>query len=141
MKNKVIKHYVVGYLAVLSLFVSTVAACACSHHIKTKVEEPSCHQSSHTAEHQNSQGKDEAQNAHNVALDVSCVCFTSSAPKAFGKTETIKIQKQVAVFATEVEVVYGFVLARAPSARQFGFSATYLDDSYNLKSPRAPPRL
>lgn len=143
MKNKMIKQFSISILTVLSLFVSSVAACACTHHqFKTETDAPSCHQAAHESENKNSSGKNEVQTLDQIAFDTSCVCFVPSTAKAFGKSETIKIQKQAAFFASEIEIVYGFVLARAPSATRFEFSKTSLSDSsYNIKSPRAPPRL
>lgn len=141
MKNKVIKQFAVGFLAVLSLFVSTIAACGCSHHqVKSEADAPSCHQISHETKNRNSQEKDSSLPKQETAFDVSCVCFMPSAPKVFGKNETVKIQKQAALLTAEIEIVYGFVLARVPSATRFAFSEISLSDSsYNIKSPRAPP--
>lgn len=136
-----IKHYAASLLAVLSLFVSSVAACSCTHHqAKTETEVPSCHQTSHKSD--NSQQKDSVQTNQSKAFDVSCVCFVQSAPKAPGSAENVKIQKQSALFTAKIDVVYGFSLARAPSATRFDFAETALSDSaYNIKSPRAPPIL
>ena len=137
-----IKQFSISLLTVLSLFATSVAACACSHHqVKTETEVPSCHQVSHETEKENSPETSGIQTSHQAAFDASCVCFTPSAPEAFGKSETLKIQKQAALFASEIEIVYGFAPARAPSAARFEFSKISLSDSsYNLKSPRAPPR-
>lgn len=143
MKNRTIKQLAASLLAVLSLFVSNIAACGCAHHqAAAKTEIPACHQAFHQNENANSQSQDSAQTNESKVFDASCVCFVQSAPKAPGNAETVKIQKQAALFVTEIDIVYGFAPARAPSAVRFDFSETALSDSaYNIKSPRAPPIL
>lgn len=143
MKKRLIKHYAASLLAVLSLLVSSVAACGCAHHqARTETQSPSCHQISHSKESDNLRQKESAQTNQSKALDVSCICFVQATPKAPGSVETVKIQKQAAIFTAKIDVVYGFALARPPSATRFSFSATALSDSaYNIKLPRAPPIL
>jgi hypothetical protein len=128
----------VSFLIVLSFFVSATAACICSHHIENvEVEAPSCHEHSETMPN-HEMASDE--NIQQIVSDDNCCCV-QPAPRVFSKSETIKIEKQTAVLSLariEIKAVSTFI-----SVENIYFEKPfYLSDSfYNIKSPRAPPRL
>lgn len=124
------KQIAVGLLIVLSLFVSSVAACVCSHHTeKAETEVSSCH------------GNSETTSVEKVSeLDSNDECFCiQPAPRVFSKSEKIKFEKQAAVLPvshTEIQTISPI----AADASVYFEKPFYLSDSfYNLKSPRAPP--
>ncbi len=136
MKNQRWTKFGGSFLIVLSLFVSSVAACVCSHHIsKTETEVPSCHTHSE-AKHK----VDSSENVAKLDMDDDCDCL-QPAPKAFSKSETIKIEKQTANLPqTRIEIKAVSSIASIETI--FFEKSFYLSDSfYNIKSPRAPPRL
>lgn len=123
------KQIAVGLLIVLSLFVSSVSACVCSHHtekIETKVS--SCHGHSETTQERTSE------------LDSNDECFCiQPAPRIFSKSETIKFEKQTAVLPLS-DIELKAVSQVVADAGVYFEKPFYLSDSfYNLKSPRAPP--
>lgn len=128
------KQIAVGFLIVLSLFVSAVAACVCSHHAeKAETQISSCHEHSATTQATNSLEK-------GSQLDSNDECFcVQPAPRVFSKSETIKFEKQAAVSPlspVEIKTVSQIVA----DASVYFEKPFYLSDSfYNLKSPRAPP--
>jgi hypothetical protein len=128
------KQIAVGFLIVLSLLVSSVAACVCSHHAeKVETLNSSCHA--------HSQAKQETASPEKVSrLDSNddCHCI-QPAPRAFSKSETIKFAKQTAVLpVSQVEIKA--VSQIISGARVYFEKPFYLSDSfYNQKSPRAPP--
>jgi len=128
------KRLAVGFLIVLSLFVSSVAACVCSHHAeKVETEVSSCHGHSETAQETNS-----AEKVSKLDSNDECFCI-QPAPRVFSKSETIKFEKQMAVLPlsqVEIKTVSQIV----SDSGGFFEKPFYLSDSfYNLKSPRAPP--
>lgn len=128
------KKIAVGCLIILSLFVSSVAACICSHHTKKAAPEiSSCHEHSETKAE-----TDSSEKVQKLGSNDECFCV-QPAPKAFSKSETVKIEKQamvLSVLPTENKAV-----AIDVSGADFYFEKPfYLSDSfYNIKSPRAPP--
>jgi hypothetical protein len=129
------KQTAVGFLIVVSLFVSSVAACICSHHTE-KVEAQaaaSCHEHAEAKPETN-----EVEQAAKFASGEECSC-ASPAPRVFSKSETIKIEKQASAGSfslLEIKTVATFVSA----GNVYFEKPFYLSDSfYNIKSPRAPP--
>ncbi len=137
MKSEKIKQFSVSILIVLSLFVSSISACCCSHHTeKAETETPSCHGKMHEAEQSN-----QAVQANDAdSFKIPCECSLESAPKGFAKSENLKIEKQTAKSVDSINFEIKEVLQEI-SASKIEFSKPfYLSDSfYNLKSPRAPP--
>ena len=128
------KQIAIGLFVILSLFVSSVAACVCSHHTeKVETESVSCHQQAE-AEPETAPA---AKSAEYGSSD-ECSCMLP-APRAFSKSETLKIEKQSAALPfsrTEIKPV----AAVLPAESHYFEKPFYLSDSfYNLKSPRAPP--
>lgn len=79
------------------------------------------------------------QNSFTENLNCSCL---QPAPKTFSKSELVKIEKQAAKNAPIIEVEFEIIAPIAKTAKADFSKPFYLSDSfYNLKSPRAPPRL
>jgi len=128
------KQIAVGFLIVLSLFVSSVSACVCSHHTeKAETEVSSCHEHSETAPAANS-----LENGFQLDSNDECFC-AQPAPRVFSKSETIKFEKQAVVLSLSPVEIKAVLQIVADSGVYFE-KPFYLSDSfYNLKSPRAPP--
>ena len=122
-----------GFLIILSLFVSSVAACVCSHHAeKVEAEVSSCH------EHSEPAPAAPTGQVRQIDSNDDCGCIRP-APRVFSKSETIKIEKQAAVLTFSLAGTKAVLTA--VSVENFFFEKPfYLSDSfYNSKSPRAPP--
>lgn len=140
MKNQRLKQFAASLLVVLSLFAVSFAACNYSHHQeKAETAASSCHE--HSAENQSGEMKMSPETSATFSANDVCVC-AQSAPRAFAKSEIVKIEKQAAAISPNVTV------SVEPAARIFAVKAPdfvkpfYLSDSfYNIKSPRAPPIL
>ena len=139
MKSVRLKQFAVSLLAILSLFASSVSACACSHHQeKQETETASCHE--HSAETKPEQILDD-NSSEIVKANVSeagCVCF-QTAPKVVVKSENVKVEKHAATIPSVLPVEIVFVV-QTVSARIYFSKPLYLSDSfYNLSPGRAPP--
>lgn len=141
MKSVRLKQFGVALCLLVSLFVSSVSACTCSHHPeKVEPKVSSCHQHSETAtteQHHNSDSKEKAQSL--VPQD-GCCCIEPT-PRVIAKAENIRIEKQklAALSFLPVEIAFAPQLNSVKSefTRKF-----YLTDSfYNLTPGRAPPSL
>ncbi len=138
MNSSKLKQFALGLCVVLSLFASSVAACGCSHHRENaKADAPSCHQDSAHQEMPMSP-------LNSAAFEQTdcCVCV-QAAPRAYAKSEIVKIEKQaIAAIAPRVSVSTQ-TIAVVPTIESVYFpKPLYLSDPfYKIKSPRAPPRL
>ncbi|MGQ0540716.1 MAG: hypothetical protein ACT4O9_02550 [Blastocatellia bacterium] len=139
-QRKRIRQLSIGLVAVLSLFVSAVSACACSHHQPPKTAiENSCHGSIHTAEE-----APIAAGGPVSSFDADCNCFVrASVPAIISKSGEKKN-----LFGKEIAVVENLFVA---------FSLEYVFDSddaslstdlpvytphyFAYRPSRAPPRL
>lgn len=140
MKNQRLKQFAASFLVVLSLLVSSVAACSCSHHQeKVETAAPSCHQ--HSAENQSGEMHQSTETSATFDANDDCVC-AQSAPRIFAKSEVVKIQKQAATVSPYITISVELT-ARIDAVETSDYSKPfYLCDSfYNIKSPRAPPVL
>lgn len=131
------RQLAVGLLAVLSLFVISVSACACTHnhHPVEKVEEetPSCHKPAHD---------DRSQPELNDAADASCDCVLTTGPRVYAKHENLKIEKQSPAASAEDIHANLVAIARPPVTSNFYSPEIYISPHYYNSSPgRAPPRL
>lgn len=130
-RTKRIQQLVVGLFAVLSLMVSSVASCACSHHEPVAESKKSCHE---TAHHDT-----DSQTADSQSIEETCFCIRPSDERSV-KSESFKLKKltpllvetisleparaHVAVIDPELvsrkpffgRVVYPSVLSRGPPA-------------------------
>ena len=143
MKNQRLKQIGLSLCVVLSLLISSVAACACSHHQEFEIVKTSCHEHSEMTMTMDvppqTEQAEAIQNTFTENLNCSCV---QSAPKVFSKSELAKIEKQAAKNAPVIEIEFQTIQSIAKSAKADFSKPFYLSDSfYNLKSPRAPPRL
>ena len=98
MSKKRIKQFLVGLLAVLSLSVSSVGACGCTHHEEAPKEEVSCHGKS-KSQHEKKNSND----LKTPSAGESCLCVQPAA-KASVKVEGFKLKKQPALFTTGVDL-------------------------------------
>ena len=138
MKNWRLKQLALSLSIVLSLFVSSMAACACSHHqSKAETHTPSCHQSSQ--ENQQTVAGDETKPS--VQIGIACNCFIkTAAPFAASKFENFKTQKTQAVLIALPKAEKLDLISQSASAK---FHRTYYfyNSNYLRKNtpPRAPP--
>jgi hypothetical protein len=133
-----LKQVTAGIFVVLSLFVSSIAACACAHHShpeKVEVEAPSCHDQAHTE-------KTDSQPVVTDSADASCECLVKSPPKVFFKNENLKIEKQAVSLAKEETVVDLVPVGATTGTTACYRTITFVSrDFHNLTPGRAPPRL
>ena len=128
-------------LAVLSLFVSAVSACACSHHQPEKTKaETSCHGISHESNNASVQSEIKSD-----VIDVDCSCFLrTQVPAIVAKTDDKRttIEKQVpdSETAVSIEFILATVRIDPPSISQSSASS-YKEDPLSSLPARAPPRL
>jgi hypothetical protein len=123
-------------LAVLSLFVASVSACACTHHHqaeKVEAEVPSCHKPAH-----NEQPLTEI----TEAADASCECVLRAGLRVYAKHENLKVEKQaLAITANDPRRDLDPAALTSVSANYVS-PEIHLSTHYHNSSPgRAPPRL
>lgn len=133
-----LKQVTAGIFVVLSLFVSSISACACAHHShpeKVEVEPISCHGQVLTEE-------TVSQPAVTDSVDTSCECLVKSPPKVFFKSENLKIEKQ-AVALMQTSPVNDLETTIAPGVLPYSYALRVFvsRDFHNLTPGRAPPRL
>ena len=141
MESAKLKQYILSILAGLSLFASSVSACACSHHQeKSETEISSCHEHSTETKAAKNHAEEFSETIQTVVSESECVCF-QIAPKIVAKSENIKVEKQVAAIPAikPIEIIF----VRQNISAQIDFAKPpYLSDSfYNLSPGRAPPFL
>lgn len=132
------KHLLLSVTAIMSLFVSAVSACACSHDEPVKVEAESCHSSSHeapSAEHPNG----------SPVIGSDCNCFVRTpVPAIVAKKDDKRstIDKHVP-FLTEVPfvVAIGFGSGWEASVSFESSVSNYQQALLSSLPSRAPPRL
>lgn len=142
MKNERLKQFALSFTVVLSLFASSFAAvCTCSSHEQDAAESSHCQQevkevSAHRHSHENS-----VETVSASFSETDDCCCVQSAPRAFAKTESVKIEKQTAAVSHVAPVEFKSISQRA-SIKTVAFAAPfYLSDSFhNLTPGRAPPR-
>jgi hypothetical protein len=133
-----------SFLVILSLFVSSVSACACAHHNhpkQLKAEESSCHrEKSH--EQAETQDSDDSVSFSGDIAAASCECVLDTAAKVFAKNEKLKIGKQAALsISNDKSPVLVFTRPLDLSAGFYSPRIFVSDPFYNLMPGRAPPRL
>ena len=138
MQKLKLKQFCLVFLATLSLFVSSVSACACSHHQQAHAEETETH-SCHSAESEHSAESVEGDNI--CVSQTDCFCF-QHLPEVFAKAETVNVEKQSAELLQSSPVENSIITAVAAAKTVDFESPFYLSESfYNLSPGRAPPRL
>lgn len=143
MKNQRLKQLAASLSVVLSLFVSSVSACTCSHESQTSevshCEPPPQHSHGAQAETHHDENLPEFTSA--LSSPSQC-CGIQTTPRVSAVTKNIEIEKEAltASPATAIEFVR---VSQSVSIKTVGFAAPfYLSDSFhNLTPGRAPPRL
>ncbi len=137
MNKQRLRQFSGSFLIVLALFVSSVAACVCSQHHSEKVEidVSLCHE--HSGNKQN-QDANSSETVQKLDSNDECCCL-QPVPRVFSKSETIKLEKQTAVWT--FSRVENKVVSTIVSVEKVYFekSLNLSDSFYNIKSPRAPP--
>src|SRR5437868_4937164 len=89
--TKRINSILVSALAVLSLFVSSVSACACAHHQQSQENtEPLCHSQSHSDHSETTQST-----KSKTSIDEGCTCFVNQPlPYVLAKSVKKKVADQ-----------------------------------------------
>ena len=132
---------VISLAAVLSLFVSVVSACACSHHqSQVKTDPPSCHSSSHG---EPAAAADEP--ASTETFGAGCNCFVNTpAPAITAKSEKKRFsyEKHLGALAAlvipdAIDLQPRYRHADGPESPPSFFKG----QSLSFGPPRAPPRL
>ena len=139
--NKRLQQFAIGLLTVLSLLISSVEGCTCSHHEADGTSEPASHhrhsEMSEAAESHDSHVEDA--NAC-LASDADCVCAVP-ASKFVAKPAGIKLKKQVPTISIKTSIRFA-VVRQMDTARVDFVKPFYLSDSfYNLAPKRGPPSL
>jgi hypothetical protein len=141
MKSVRLKQFGLAFCLVVSLFVSSVSACTCSHHPeKVEIEVSSCRQHSETIQTGQHHKANLDENAQSLVSQDECCCI-EPAPKVVAKSETLKIEKQKLATLSLLPVEIAFV-PQIVSVKSEFITPFYLTDSfYNLTPGRAPPNL
>jgi hypothetical protein len=141
MKNARFKQFGLAIGLIVSLFASSISACACSHHAgKVEIETPSCHGHSETAKTGQPQKSDVNENAQSLVPQDECCCVAPP-PKASAKSENLRIEKQ-ALANLSLAPVETTSSRQTISVKSEFVRKIYLTDSfYNLTPGRAPPNL
>lgn len=139
--TKQIRSILFSVLAVLSLFVSTVSACACAHHrADVKPAEDSCHVQSHSSREGSVQTAESE-----TGIDEVCTCFVNQpSPYVLAKSDKKKSADQTPVFDIPVDrvLVETDLSISQTSATHFGFNSNLYFSLLSISTPsRAPPRL
>jgi len=136
----------IGIVFILSLLVSSVSACSCSHHEPaTPPETASCHGHSHEAESGHGCLKAHGSskwlgNDGSSILPGDCDCL-QPAPKAVTKSEAIKLESKVLKSSPLLPADPVFIITVDVVRPAFESLAALTDPHHNLTRGRAPPRL
>lgn len=126
-----IRQLLIGILAVLSLSVSSVAACACSHHGTDPEPQKTCH-SPAPKKHEN-----HGSLATTPSYNESCICI-QPAIKLSAKAEGFKLKKQVSAFSNGLELTrarFYSVGAATDPAYPVAIQATQFASSTSSRGP------
>lgn len=138
---KITRFGAVFYL-IISLLVSTISACACSHHTgKVETDGSSAgHQHSETVATESHHNPAANQSARYVDSQDECCCVAPPS-KISVKSENVKVEKHRLTIATvsPIEIVF---VPQIVSVKSEFTAPSYLTNSfYNLTPGRAPPAL
>lgn len=130
--------YLVLTVTILSLLVSAVSACACSHHEKVKVEAESCHSSSHEV-------PAAEQPSGSTQFESDCNCFTRTpVPAIVAKKDDKRasVEEQIAdIVELHFPIAIEFEIAAASDNRFEPPHSNYQHALLASLPSRAPPRL
>ncbi|MET0752764.1 MAG: hypothetical protein ABWZ66_05305 [Pyrinomonadaceae bacterium] len=119
------------------MFASSVAACACSHHLeKTEIEAPTCHGHSENTEVK----RESPETVQTTISEGECFCI-QPAPKLIAKSEKVKIEKQQIAVVSYLSLQVTFAVRANPVRTDFVKPFFLTDSFYNLTPGRAPPVL
>jgi hypothetical protein len=157
MKSTRLKQFVASFLVVLSLLVSSVSACTCTHNSPQAETSEHCqpeppqhsHESNTDSHHSHNESASGHQHDEQAKINFASLSFSeteccciSPAPKVFTKSEKVKTEKQASrlLSKTEIEVR---LTPQIVSVKTVEFTRPfYLSDSFhNLTPGRAPPSL
>jgi hypothetical protein len=132
------KHLLLTVMAMFSLFVSAVSACACSHHEPVKVEASSCHSSSHEAP-----AAEQSNGSAHIESDCSCFARTPvPAVVAKKNDKRTAVQKHIAdVVELPVGQPIEFAVADTTVVTFEAPQSNYRNALLSSLPSRAPPRL
>ncbi len=141
-----LKQYSLVLACVISLFASSFAACVCLHHQEhAKTEASACHDHSEegeTTSQQINQADTGNESVTRMFSENECRCFQPVTLKTGAKSETVKLNLQLAELP---EKAIQATIVSAPqeiSVKNTFAKPLYLSDSfYNLAPGRAPPGL
>jgi hypothetical protein len=141
MKSVKLKQFGLAFCLLVSLFVSSVSACTCSHHPeKVETEVSSCHQHSENGQTEQHHDADSNEKAQSLVSQDECCCI-EPAPKVVAKVENIKIEKQKLAAFSPLPVETAFVPQTISVKSEFSRKFYSTDSFYNLTPGRAPPAL
>lgn len=139
MKSVRLKQFGLAFCLVVSLFVSSVSACTCSHHPqKVETEVSSCHQHSESTKTEQHHSPDSNEEAQSVIPQDECCCVEPT-PRVVAKAENIKIEKQKLATFSLLPVEIAFVPQTFKVKSEFSRKFYLTDSFYNLTPGRAPP--
>ena len=132
------KQLLVTVTAILSLFVSAVSACACSHHETVKVETESCHSSSHAAP-----AAEQSTDSNYVETDCNCL-VRDAVPAIVAKKDDKRatVERQIAeVVELPILIAIEFDFAVTSDITFVPPHSNYQQALLSSLPSRAPPRL
>ncbi|HKP70068.1 MAG TPA: hypothetical protein VJV05_12345 [Pyrinomonadaceae bacterium] len=121
----------VGVMAILSLSVASVAACACSHHQAESEPRASCHSSS--SHHKQ---KKTVPAGHHISQSCECVI---AATKVSVKGEGFKLKKHAGASSATTAVKSARYYSPTPSTVTPSETSFYARSHYNTAGARGPP--
>jgi len=132
-QTKKIQRLVISLAAILSLSVSSIAACMCSHHEpEQKAPKHSCHGPAMP------EVRDNAELENRPSFNETCVCIPP-ATKGSVKSEGFKLKKQPASLAN-VSDPTSIRFHAQTVVIEFGFAPVFRDTrAHRFRSPRGPP--
>jgi hypothetical protein len=132
------RRHAAGLLAVLSLLVASVSACACTHHHPVEKVEAEEVSSCHKPVHNEKQSQPELMDA----ADAFCKCVLKTGPRVYAKHENLKIEKQaLAASAEDLRPDLVPVTVAAATSNFYSSEIHIAPHYYNYSPGRAPPRL
>lgn len=135
--NKMIRQMFLVILACASLVASSVAACACSHHVQKITVKNDCH--GHNQKTEAAQAKGDVND-----FDKICICFVGQqspyiASRASGKDFKSNVEPAKPGHIIETEIIaVSFSIESLPD---FISDVSYSSTLSSLLPSRAPPRL
>ena len=127
-----LRQITIGLMAILSLSVASVAACACSHHQSEAAPQLSCH--SNSGHHE--QKKATPTGHHHISQSCECI---PAATKLSVKAEGFKFKKHATVSsvsaASDVPGFYSTGPAKSAAIGRLFYTGSF----YNSTTARGPP--